>query len=139
MLGSFYESFVNYIWSTQETAASDTALVQSSPPLPLQVEPPLQVEDDQDCRPPSRIRRFVDFTLKQYPDLSPEQLDYLRTKFYKVNRQLVINPRFRHRRFDWSYLAAKLTDHTTENLDLEDGDSLVRNNSLWNELSLKLD
>ena len=107
--------------------------------LPLEATSSQQTEDDQDCGAPSRIKRFVDFTLKRYPELSPEQVDYLRIKFYKVNRQLIINPRFRHRRFDWSFLAAKLTYHSTENLDLEEDDSLVRNNTLWDELSIKLD
>ena len=128
MIYSLYEYLLNYLYSPKQVMKTDDG------------KDSVSSTSSTNMRPPSRIKRFEIFTRKQYPDLNDEQVKYLRVKFYKIHRQMVVNKQFRFRRFDWEYLAAKMTGHETEKLELE-GNSLDDNNKLWSEINqyVKLD
>ena len=83
--------------------------------------------------PGSGVSSFLKFVKNKYPGTSSQMLKYLRLKYYKIHRQLVVNPKFRNRNLDRSYLAAKLMGKKNEKFDLDE-EALKMNDILWVEL-----
>ena len=96
----------------------------------------VQYENDGSNRV-SSVGKFGELVETMYPDLDPSSVKYIKQRYYKIHRQLTVNPEFRRCKFDKSYLAAKLSNKSIDGLTLSE-QNLIKNNKLWSRIMTTL-